>query len=138
MEDTAAESITLTIMDVLLRLNLRVSNCRGPYYDGVSTMSGIRTGVATTLAALEPKALYTHCYGNSLNLAIQGVMKGIDILNDNVNTVYEITKLVKKSPKREGIFDNLHVQVNNEAAAPGIRMLCPLTPFLKLYSITVT
>ena len=125
MQDTAAESITLTIMDVLLRLILRISNCRGQCYDGASTMSGIRTGVATRLTALEPKALYTHCLGHSLNLAIQDVMKGIDILKDTIITVYEITKLIKKSPKREAIFDKFQAQVNNEAAAPGIRMLCP-------------
>ena len=55
--------------DVLLRLNLSLSNCHGQCYDGASNMSGKRSGVATQLRKEEPRALYTHCYGHALNLA---------------------------------------------------------------------
>ena len=39
------------------------------------------------------------------------------------DTVYEITKLIKKSPKREVIFQ----RIKDEAASgsPGVRILCP-------------
>ena len=49
-------------------------------------------------------ALYTHCYGHSLNLGIQDSIKYIKIMEDTLDTTYEITKLIKKSPKREVIF----------------------------------
>ena len=32
-------------------------------------MSGAKSGVATRLCAAEPRAVFTHCYGHSLNLA---------------------------------------------------------------------
>ena len=38
-------------------------------------MSGIRSGVATKISLLEPRALYTHCYGHVLNLAVQDGIK---------------------------------------------------------------
>lgn len=40
---------------------------KGQWYDGASTMKGPRSGVAKQLLEEEPKAIYTHCYGHSLN-----------------------------------------------------------------------
>ena len=55
LESTSAESIVSAIKNILLRMDLKIQNCRGQCYDGVSTMAG---GVAKTLLH---KALYTHC-----------------------------------------------------------------------------
>ncbi len=57
MESTTSTVIVTTITDVLLRMNL--SNCHGQCYDGASSMSGSRSGVAIQLSKLKPKALYT-------------------------------------------------------------------------------
>ena len=81
-------------------MNLAISNCRGQCYDGSKNMSGSRSGVATRITNLESRAPYTHCYGHALNLAIQDTVKGVKVMED---TVYEITKLIKKSPKRDVI-----------------------------------
>ena len=75
LESTSAESIVRTIRDVLLRLNLRIENCRGQCYDGASSMSGQRSGAAKRISDLESRALYTHCYGHALNLAAQDSIK---------------------------------------------------------------
>jgi hypothetical protein len=58
LETTTSANIVSTIKDALLRMDLSISNCRGQCYDGASSMSGSRSGVATQLAILEPKALY--------------------------------------------------------------------------------
>ena len=39
LESTSADNIMLTILDILLRLNLSINNCRGQCYDGASNMS---------------------------------------------------------------------------------------------------
>ena len=59
-------SVTLTevIKDVMLKLNLSMSKLRGQSYDGCSTMSGTRSGVAKCIMNEEPGA---HCYGHSFN-----------------------------------------------------------------------
>ena len=41
-----AEYLTKVIKDSMIRLNLSMKNLRGQCYDGCSTMSGTRTGVA--------------------------------------------------------------------------------------------
>ncbi|KAI6658761.1 Zinc finger MYM-type protein 1-like [Oopsacas minuta] len=71
LESTSADNIMLTIQDIQLRLNLSINNCRGQCYNGASNMSGIRSGVTTKVSSLEPRALYTHCYGHALNRVIQ-------------------------------------------------------------------
>ena len=72
---TRAETIYAAITDVLLRLNLALSRVHGQCYDGAATMSGAKSGVATRLRAAEPRAIFTHCYGHSLNLACRDTIK---------------------------------------------------------------
>ena len=60
LESTSAETIVSTIKDVLLRMNLRIDMCHGQCYNGASNMSGSNSGVATKIASLECRALYTH------------------------------------------------------------------------------
>ena len=96
LERTNAEMIVSVVEDVLLRMNLSITNCRGQCYDGASNMSGIRAGVATRINALESIALYTHCYGHALNLAVQDTLESIKVMEQCLEIVHEITKLVKK------------------------------------------
>ena len=58
-----------------------------------------------------------------MNLAIQDVVKGVKVMEDTLDTVYEITKLIKKSPKREVIFQKIKDEV--ASGSPGVRILCP-------------
>ena len=48
-------------------------------------------------------------------------MKSNVIIRDTLDTVEEMTKLIKKSPKRQGIFEKYHEQISVES--PGICML---------------
>jgi len=49
-------------------MKLLLSKCRGQCYDGDSTMSGHRKGVAKSISDEQPKAIFTHCYGHALNV----------------------------------------------------------------------
>ena len=40
-----------------------------------------------------------HCYGHALNLAASDAVMQCGHMKDSLDTVYEITKLVKLSPK---------------------------------------
>ena len=57
-------AITKTLSDAELSLN----ELRGQGYDGVSTMTGERTGVQRQIRDMQKKALFTHCAGHSLLL----------------------------------------------------------------------
>ena len=70
-----SESLYKAIKDVLLRMNLSISNCRGQCYDGAANMIGSKAGVATRIQAEEGRAILTHCNGHALNLAVGNAMK---------------------------------------------------------------
>ena len=70
VESTAADVIVKVLKDTLLRFNLSINRCRGQCYDGASSMSGRRSGTAVQITSEEPRALYTHCFGHALNLAV--------------------------------------------------------------------
>ena len=101
-----SNTIFTKIMDTLKFLNVSVNKLRGQCYDGASTMSGIKNGVAKQIMDLEPRALYTHCYGHSLNLAISDVVKQSKILQDALDTTNEITKH-KALPSKRQYFSRL-------------------------------
>ncbi len=61
--------------DCLCRLNIPYSRVRGQCYDGASTMSGARSGVAKLIMDEEPRAVYTHCYGHSIKPATNATSK---------------------------------------------------------------
>ncbi len=124
VESTRAEIIYAVITYVLLRMNLAVSEVRGQCYDGAATMSGTKSGVVSRFCAVEPRAVYTHCYGHSLNFACCDTIKRCKVLQDALDTTREITKLIKRSPGRDAIFKRLKEEME-EGDTPGIRVLCP-------------
>ena len=66
-----------------------------------SSMSGRRSGTAVQIMSEEPRALYTHCYGHALNLAVGDTIKQLKLLQDALDVTYERSKLLKYSPRRD-------------------------------------
>ena len=123
IDDASAAGIMEMIKQVLLSCNLNVNQLRGQCYDGASVMSGLRNGVAAQVQKLEPRAIYTHCYGHSLNLAAGDTIKRCTVLKKALDITYEMSKLIKYSPKRDAMFSKLKDELQPEC--PGIRVLCP-------------
>ena len=100
VESTRSSTIVATIHDVLQRVNVSITKLRCQCYDGASSMSGSRGGVAVQLQKEEPRAVYTHCYGHAHGLACS-----------------------EKSPRRDATLQKLKEQMPDDS--PGIRVLCP-------------
>ena len=66
---TDASTLTSVIRTLFTSLNLSFEKLRGQCYDGVSVMSGTKSAAAKQIHDIEPRAVFTHCYGHSLNLA---------------------------------------------------------------------
>ena len=130
------DSATLVgmIKDVMVRMNLSINKIRGQCYDGASAMKGSKSGVAKRISDLEPRAVYTHCYGHSLNLAASDTLKESKLMKDALDTTYEITKLIKYSPRRDDIFRKLKEDMPS-SSTPGIRILCPTRWTVKANSL---
>jgi hypothetical protein len=125
-----SEHLTAVIVDCLLRLNLNIHLARGQGYDGAAVMSGVRNGVATQIAAIEPRAVYIHCAGHSLNLALQDCVQHINIIRDVLDLTREMINFIRCSPKRTHIFDEVKQVISSTetdftASELSLRPLCP-------------
>ena len=86
-------------------------------------MAGARGGVATKMQEIEPRAVFTHCYGHALNLSVKDTITGSASLKDCLDTCFELIKLIKFSPKREGMLNRIKEETGSES--PSIRTMCP-------------
>ncbi len=118
-----ADTIVSVLKDVLVRLNLDLSRCRGQCYDGSSNMAGARNGVKTQILMQEPRALFTHCYGHALSLAVADSIKSVKVLQSVMDTTHEISKLFQYSPKRQFMFKKVKADISPDTM--GFRILCP-------------
>ena len=93
--------------------------CRGQCYDSAVNMKK----AAEEIKAIEPKGLYLHCYGHSLNLAVSDAMKEVKPMSDALDHCLEICKLIKFSPRRDALFSKLKEELSPHV--PGLRTPCP-------------
>ena len=125
VDNITSKTLVNSLKDVLLiRMGLSVQNCRGQCYDGANNMVGSKPGVATQIQRKEPRAILTHCYGHSLQLAVGDMVREVRSLRDALDTNSEISKLLKYSPKRDRMFEKLKAELVLET--PGFRVLCPI------------
>ena len=120
-----ADSLVHTIKDVLLRMKVKLSERHDQCYDGASNMSGSRNGIATQIIE-EECAVYTHCCGHALNIAVGHAITQSKICRDALETTFEISKLIKFSPKRNAAIDRIKADIPEEEAhtVVGIRSFC--------------
>ena len=117
------QSIVEVMKDTFIRFQIPLTKIRGQCYDGCSTMAGAKAGVATKIQELEPRAVFLHCYGHALNLALSDTIKQSRPMKDCLDTCYEIIKLIKFSPNREAILQDVKEESGSDASC--VRTLCP-------------
>ena len=70
-------------------------------------MSGERSGVQRQIRDRQPKALYMHCAGQSLNLTIVHSCSVPQVRNC-IDQIKDFTLWLKASPKREGLLKSIY------------------------------
>ena len=91
-------TLTKVAKDVLLRYNISLSKLRHQCYSGTSAVQKVRSGVATRFLEQEFCALYTHCYGHSINLAASDAIKHTKEIKHVMEMGHNITKLLNYLP----------------------------------------
>ena len=86
-------------------------------------MARSRNGTATQIHQVETCALVMHCYGHALNLAVVDVVKQSKLVCAVLDTVGEIAKVLKYSPKSDSLFEQLKVSMS--PSTTGFCTLCP-------------
>ena len=70
-------------------------------------MTGARAGVVVKIQEVEPRAVFAHCYGHALNLAVSDTITKVQRMKDCLDTCYEIVKMTTFSLKREAMLFQL-------------------------------
>ena len=78
-------------------------------------MAGERSGVKKKIWDMQKKALYTHCAGHSLNLAIVNSCS-ITPIQNRISQIKGITIWIKSSPKREELLKTAYHKGIQEGA----------------------
>ena len=86
-------------------------------------MPGTKSGVAARLTTMETKAVHTYCYCHALNLTAQDAIRNPRIMGDGLDTVYEISKLLKKSPKHDVLFPRMKDDVTTGSLHPASKKI---------------
>ena len=98
----------------MIRLNFPLSNDCGQCYDGAKNMCGIKNNASSKVLSEYPKTFFTHCFGDALNLAAGDMVKNVRNLKGSMDTTYEISNLIKKSPKRDAMLQKIRKDMSLE------------------------
>ena len=86
-------------------------------------MFGTNSGVDKQISDEEKRAVYTHCYGHALNPAACDAVKQPKVIRDALDSTFEISNVVKYSPKHDSRFEKLKQELAPDT--PGLKVLCP-------------
>lgn len=106
---TEGEVLYELVKKVLREHGLKLEDIVGECFDGASNMRGKRKGVATRMKECSPRAIYVHCYGHLLNLALQDTMSEVEPLRNALGTVQSLYNFLEASPKRHAVFSDIKV-----------------------------
>ena len=62
VDNIKADTLVTVIKDILIRLNMPLSNARGQCYDGAKNMYGIKNGVCHKILSGNPNKFFTRCF----------------------------------------------------------------------------
>jgi Domain of unknown function (DUF4371) len=131
-----AASISSMLLDAITRCGLNVNNVRGQGYDGASVMSGSESGVASRIKDIEKRAIFVHCSGHCMSLAVQDAAKNVALVRDTLDLVKDVINFIRASPLRMRCFDLLRVQVMHDGPlTASLRPLCPTRWTVRVKSI---
>ncbi len=121
---TTGENIASVAKDVLIRLNLPLSQLRGQTYDGAANMSGRMQGVQAHLKKDQPLAVYVHCGPHCVNLITQATCVSSPIIRDAMHLVHELGVLFNQSGKFKAIFTAI-AKSDHSSPHTSLKPLCP-------------
>lgn len=140
----SSSDIMCGIKDSFQRLNLSMSKVRGQCYDGSAITGKVLTEVVKEVCDMEKRAVFTHCYGQTLMRECVDAVCESSTVCMGVGTAREVMKLVKCN-RRDGILKTLKPVLS--PGALGERALCPtrwtvsadgLSSFISNYQVVQT
>ena len=110
---TDGEALYKLVKEVMNDLQLELQNVVGECFDGASNMSGVNKGLSARMKECSPLAIYVHCYGHLLNLALQDTLTTVEPLRNTLGTIQSLYNFLEASPKRHALFRDIATEEGN-------------------------
>ena len=125
-DDMTGKGLAQLIITFLGQVGLSLDQCRGQGYDGAASMRGRINGCQAQILALQPLALYTHCFNHRLNLVLLRACKSHRITNA-FGVISRVSDFFLSSPKRVKALSDVIDQSEEagEHKKRRLRTLCP-------------
>eukprot|EP00795_Rhopilema_esculentum_P014860 gene14860-5984_t len=88
-ENTEGKVLYELVTKVFKKFNLILSDIIAECFDGAANMRGVHKGLATRMKEHSPKAIYVHCYGHLLNLALENALTELEPLRTHLSIQLE-------------------------------------------------
>lgn len=126
-----ADTILGALKDIITRLSLQLTGCRGQGNDGASSFQGRISGVAIQIKEEVSAALPVHCLAHSLNINLQDI-------RDALNVSTELIQVLRFSPKRQTMLEDITRMSNTRNNKPfcPIRWTVEQAPWILYWRIT--
>ncbi|KMQ84012.1 zinc finger mym-type protein 1-like protein, partial [Lasius niger] len=133
--DMTAEGIAAILKDVMIRLQLPITNLRGQTYDGAPTMSGCKGGVQALIKEKQPLALFVHCGAHCVNLVTKDVCEVSNTVRNSMQWAPELGVLFNRSAKAKTQFTKIK-EAENEGPVTNMAKIKPLCPTRWIYRLS--
>ena len=122
-DSTDAESLFQIMLSSFSKVGLTMDKLIGQCYDGASNMSGANAGLQAKVKAIQPKAIYTHCYAHCTNLVLVEVTSSNQYSRIFFGVLQNLYTFLEASPHRHAKLEAVIIQVNSKPRVKSLKRL---------------
>ena len=122
-DSTDAESLFQIMLSSFSKVGLTMDKLIGQCYDGASNMSGANAGLQAKVKAIQPKAIYTHCYAHCTNLVLVEVTSSNQYSRNFFGVLQNLYTFLEASPHRHAKLEAVIIQVNSKPRVKSLKRL---------------
>ena len=122
-DSTDAESLVQILLSSLLKVGLTTEKLIGQCYDGASNMRGAIAGVQAKVKAIQPKAIYTHCYAHCTNLVLVEATSTNRHARNFFGVLQNLYNFLEASPHRHAKLESMIKEVISKPRIMSVKKL---------------
>ena len=105
------------------KVGLTTDTLIGQCYDDASNMRGASAGLQAKVKAVQPKAIYTHCYAHCTNLVLVEATSANQYSRNFFGVLQNLYTFLEASPHRHAKLEAVIVQVSSNPRVKSLKKL---------------
>ena len=122
-DSTSAEALFQILLKGLSKVGLTTDKLIGQCYDGASNMRGIHAGVQAKVKAIQPRAIYCHCYAHCVNLVLVEATSTNQCCRNFFGIIQNLYTFIEASPHRHSTLVAFMVELSSKPRVKTLKKL---------------